>query len=83
MSSGFAEPGALIRDLIRTWPNLTETTVNGTHFIQEDSPTGSAPPSPNSCGRMLPPNATSANDTQLGHSTMSEKKDRRCLVARE
>jgi haloalkane dehalogenase len=37
-----AEPGALIRgrirELIRTWPNLTETTVNGVHFVQEDSP---------------------------------------------
>ena len=37
-----AEPGAIvrgrIRELIRTWPNLTETTVSGTHFIQEDSP---------------------------------------------
>jgi haloalkane dehalogenase len=37
-----AEPGALIRgrirELIRTWPNLTETTVSGAHFIQEDSP---------------------------------------------
>jgi haloalkane dehalogenase len=37
-----AEPGAIvndrIRELIRTWPNLTETTVNGRHFIQEDSP---------------------------------------------
>jgi haloalkane dehalogenase len=37
-----AEPGALvrgrIRELVRTWPNLTETTVSGTHFIQEDSP---------------------------------------------
>ena len=27
-----------IRDLIRTWPNLTETTVRGVHFVQEDSP---------------------------------------------
>jgi haloalkane dehalogenase len=27
-----------IRDLIRTWPNLTETTVSGVHFVQEDSP---------------------------------------------
>jgi uncharacterized protein YlzI (FlbEa/FlbD family) len=27
-----------IRELIRTWPNLTETTVNGIHFVQEDSP---------------------------------------------
>jgi haloalkane dehalogenase len=37
-----AEPGAIvrgrIRELVRTWPNLTETTVNGSHFIQEDSP---------------------------------------------
>ncbi|MBV8293980.1 MAG: haloalkane dehalogenase, partial [Mycobacterium sp.] len=27
-----------IRDYIRTWPNLTEITVPGVHFIQEDSP---------------------------------------------
>jgi haloalkane dehalogenase len=27
-----------IRDLIRSWPNLTETTVSGVHFVQEDSP---------------------------------------------
>jgi haloalkane dehalogenase len=37
-----AEPGALIRgrirEFVRTWPNMTETTVRGTHFIQEDSP---------------------------------------------
>jgi len=37
-----AEPGALIvgpvRELVRTWPNLTEVTVSGAHFIQEDSP---------------------------------------------
>lgn len=37
-----AEPGALIvgpsRDIVRSWPNLTEVTVSGTHFIQEDSP---------------------------------------------
>ena len=37
-----AEPGAVIRgrirELIRTWPNLTETTVTGGHFVQEDSP---------------------------------------------
>ena len=37
-----AEPGALIagpvRDLVRAWPNLTEVTVAGSHFIQEDSP---------------------------------------------
>ena len=37
-----AKPGAIvrgrIRELIRTWPNLTETTVTGSHFVQEDSP---------------------------------------------
>ena len=37
-----AEPGALIqgpvRDLVRSWPNITEVTVKGAHFIQEDSP---------------------------------------------
>ena len=37
-----AEPGALnvgsTRDFIRSWPNLTEVTVKGIHFIQEDSP---------------------------------------------
>lgn len=37
-----AQPGALmrgeIRDYVRTWPNLTEVSVPGVHFIQEDSP---------------------------------------------
>ena len=37
-----AEPGALmtgaVRDLCRTFPNQTEVTVAGSHFIQEDSP---------------------------------------------
>jgi haloalkane dehalogenase len=37
-----AEPGALIaggvRDYVRAWPNLSEVTVAGSHFIQEDSP---------------------------------------------
>jgi haloalkane dehalogenase len=37
-----AEPGAIVRDrirgIVRGWPNLTEVTVNGVHFIQEDSP---------------------------------------------
>lgn len=37
-----AEPGALLkgraRDFCRTWPNQTEVTVKGAHFIQEDSP---------------------------------------------
>jgi haloalkane dehalogenase len=37
-----AEPGAVLtggaRDFCRTWPNQTEVTVPGIHFIQEDSP---------------------------------------------
>jgi len=37
-----ADPGVLItgavRDRVRSWPNITEVTVPGLHFIQEDSP---------------------------------------------
>ena len=37
-----AEPGAILtgsqREFCRRWPNLTEVTVAGSHFIQEDSP---------------------------------------------
>jgi haloalkane dehalogenase len=37
-----AEPGAILtgpqREYCRGWKNLTEVTVPGTHFIQEDSP---------------------------------------------
>lgn len=37
-----AEPGAILtgpqREFCRSWPNQTEVTVNGIHFIQEDSP---------------------------------------------
>ncbi len=37
-----AEPGALITEkpleFCRSWPNQTEVTVKGSHFIQEDSP---------------------------------------------
>ena len=37
-----AEPGAIltgrIRDYVRTWANLSEITVPGVHFLQEDSP---------------------------------------------
>lgn len=37
-----AEPGAVVtgrlRDLCRSWPNQTEVTVPGRHFLQEDSP---------------------------------------------
>ncbi len=37
-----AEPGAVLkgplREACRAWPNQTEVTVAGTHFIQEDSP---------------------------------------------
>ena len=36
-----AEPGAFLtgyaRDFVRSWPNLTEVTVTGVHFVQEDS----------------------------------------------
>lgn len=37
-----AEPGRLLtgpmRDRVRTWPNQTEVTVKGLHYVQEDSP---------------------------------------------
>jgi len=37
-----AEPGSILvgaqRDFCRRWPNQTEVTVEGLHFIQEDSP---------------------------------------------
>jgi haloalkane dehalogenase len=37
-----ADPGSILvgrqREVCRTWPNQTEVTVNGLHFIQEDSP---------------------------------------------
>lgn len=37
-----AEPGAILtgaqRELCRQWPNQTEVTVAGSHFVQEDSP---------------------------------------------
>ena len=37
-----AEPGSILvgkaREFCRSWPNQTEVTVAGTHFIQEDSP---------------------------------------------
>ena len=37
-----AEPGSILtgrqREVCRAWPNQTEVTVNGLHFIQEDSP---------------------------------------------
>lgn len=37
-----AEPGSILtgpqREFVRTWPNQTEVTVAGIHFIQEDSP---------------------------------------------
>ena len=37
-----AEPGAILlgaqREFCRSWPNQTEVTVTGIHFIQEDSP---------------------------------------------
>jgi haloalkane dehalogenase len=38
-----AEPGAILANetlvnLVRAWPALTEKTVAGVHFVQEDSP---------------------------------------------
>jgi haloalkane dehalogenase len=37
-----ADPGSIVRgrarDFVRTWPNQTEVTVPGVHFLQEDSP---------------------------------------------
>lgn len=37
-----AKPGAILtgkqREICRAWPNQTEVTVSGSHFIQEDSP---------------------------------------------
>ena len=37
-----AEPGSILvgrqREYCRQWPNQVETTVKGSHFIQEDSP---------------------------------------------
>ena len=37
-----AKPGAILRgearEFCRAWPNQTEITVTGSHFIQEDSP---------------------------------------------
>ncbi len=37
-----AEPGSILigrqREFCRTWPNQTEVTVAGLHFVQEDSP---------------------------------------------
>jgi haloalkane dehalogenase len=36
-----ADPGTILtgpqREFARTWPNQTEVTVAGSHFIQEDS----------------------------------------------
>ena len=37
------EPGAILTNdkllaAVRAWPNLTELTVKGIHFVQEDSP---------------------------------------------
>ena len=37
-----AEPGSILtgrpREWCRSWPNQTEVTVSGSHFVQEDSP---------------------------------------------
>ena len=38
-----AEPGSILvgkqREFCRSWPHQTEVTVQGLHFLQEDSPT--------------------------------------------
>ena len=38
-----ADPGSILvgkqREFCRSWPNQTEVTVKGLHFVQEDSPT--------------------------------------------
>jgi haloalkane dehalogenase len=37
-----ADPGSILvgpqREFCRSWPNQTEVTVSGAHFVQEDSP---------------------------------------------
>jgi haloalkane dehalogenase len=37
-----ADPGSILvgrqREICRAWPNQTEVTVPGLHFLQEDSP---------------------------------------------
>jgi haloalkane dehalogenase len=37
-----ADPGSILtgpqREFVRSWPNQTEVTVRGSHFVQEDSP---------------------------------------------
>ena len=39
---GRLHPGSILvgrqRELVRTWPALTEVTVKGSHFVPEDSP---------------------------------------------
>jgi haloalkane dehalogenase len=35
---GMIIQGGRIGDLVRSWSNLTEVTVSGSHFVQEDSP---------------------------------------------
>ncbi len=38
----YAEPDAVVRrcvrEFVRAWPNLIETTISGVHFIEADSP---------------------------------------------
>jgi haloalkane dehalogenase len=43
MACDKVEPGAILTNdkllaAVRAWPNLTELTVKGIHFVQEDSP---------------------------------------------
>jgi haloalkane dehalogenase len=56
-----AEPGAILvrrmREVARTFPNQSEETVLGTHFIQEDSPAEIA----DAIRRWLPTLATTSS----------------------
>lgn len=61
------EPGAIIKgrtlEFCRTWPNQTEVTVKGAHFLQEDSP--------DEIGRALQQFLKSVNDSREQGSVTS------------
>jgi hypothetical protein len=58
----YAEPDApvlrCVRAFVRAWPNLTETTISGVHFIEADSPDEIGTASRSSCGRRARPSRT-------------------------
>ena len=51
-----ADPGSILvgrqREFCRAWPNQTEVTVKGLHFLQEDSPDEIGRRSRTSCARF-------------------------------